>query len=188
MKHIFFHGSLFCLIFGAFSCGDPHPLNKKYLADILDPVLTYEAKEIIRFGYQSNYKHRLKPDSNIIFFNPGCTYEKNNSLFIVLDGLEDEFHELNYSKQKYIQVSERICKAKTIPFYRPKDINEFDRAAKNGKAFAIIQLYRVWVNKKGDRFAYVRLAAFQYENFLEGYQSIRFFKKEKGKWVFEKEL
>ncbi|MBK8044941.1 MAG: hypothetical protein IPK21_21200 [Haliscomenobacter sp.] len=162
--------------------------NKKELVEILTTILVFEQERII---LDSEQKISAHSDSNKIFLIPGISYksEWEDHLQYVLDSLRGDFFEINVEKKSYRKIVEKLCKKMNLAFVLPVNTKEFDQQIQEGKVFAVVQLYNIWLNKKKDTFFYLSDGTHRANRFLEAsYISTSVFKKEKGKWVFEKEL
>ena len=102
---------------------------------------------------------------------------------------KETFQELDVSRERYFQITDSLCRTARIRFSIPKSMEEVDKRTREGKGLGYLQMHRILINKNRNRCAYLSIFAIRRDEHLQSESfSVKIFKKEKGKWVFEKEL
>ncbi len=164
--------------------------KEKELAKILSTILVYEEDRILQ---NPNQKESFYLDStNLVYIIPGGSYEGTqweSQLSYALDSLNEKFTEFNLERKKYFELVDSLCNKLHLVFQIPKNDELLTRGVQEGNVFAVVLIYNVWLNERKNRFFYLSWGNRRGNNFQESaYDNITVFKKEKGKWVFEKEL
>ena len=190
MKHIIYFFVILTILNGCNKFGKSFNKEKE-LAKILSTILAYEEDKILQ---NPNQKDSFYLDStNMLYVIPGGSYagtQWESQLSYALDSLNEKFTEFNFERKKYFELVDSLCTKLHLVFQIPKNDGLLTREVREGSIFAVVLIYNVWLNERKNRFFYLSSGNRRdTSNFQESaYDNITVFKKEKSKWVFEKEL